>query len=360
MATTYTKVKVKCSGAIDFDSVFGKTTVVKKTPFTNSGKVRPFALSAYHPRNEQFVNGTASRQNEILDMLNDSGIVRGLKSVDGLRYIIDGFKSFIEGGYKAQFGQLAHTLDEKNKFVRCIVNEPFVEDMEDSTNPLFKDSPMGSFNWKYLEKGGNEQFSTVFLTKGTVGQDMCFYFGPGIANGNSIDVPAGYVANVFFNKDYPFDVAANETGYISGADGLETYIDDDDRLYMENFRWNPIIKIGSGFTIFGNMTGQKKKTAQLQIQNSELLCYIKESLYQIARGEAFKKALYKDYLRTETECNSFMSGLVDAGAVQPGFTCICNASNNTPEVQKQRIKLIDIEYTPVDCLDKVVFRLTID
>lgn len=360
MATTYTKVRYKCSGPVDFETVFGKVTAVKTMPFTSSGKVKPFDMSSYKVREDQFCNGTASRQNEILDVLLQPGIVKGMKGVDGLRYVIDGFKSFVEGGYKSQFGQFVYNLDEKNVFVRAIVNEPFIEDLEKSTNPLFKETPSGIFDFKYLAKGGNEQFSTVFLTKGTVGQDMCFYFGPGITKGNDTEVPAGYVANVFYNKTYPFDVVANETGYISGADGLESYVDDDDRLYMEKFRWNPIIKIGAGYTIYGNWTGQLKETLQSQIQNSELLCYIKSSLYQIAQTENFKKALYKDYLRTETECTEFLNGLVNAGAIQSGFVCQCNAENNTEDIQRKRIKLVHIEYSPVDCLDKIVFDLNIN
>lgn len=101
-----------------------------------------------------------------------------------------------------------------------------------------------------------------------------------------------------------FDVVASETGYISGADGLESYVDDDDRLYMEKFAGIDY-QNRCGYTIYGNWTGQLKETRQSQIQNSELLCYIKSSLYQIAQTENFKKALYKDYLRTEANVPNF-------------------------------------------------------
>lgn len=359
MQNTFTKIKVKCSGAVKYDTIFGKETFVKVIPFTNFGKLKPFNLTSYKPREDQFCNGSAKRQNEILDMMISPGIVKGLASYSGLRYLVDGFKSYVEGGYKQQFGNLAYQLDAKNKFVRCIINEPFLEDLEESVNPLFKETPSSIFEWKYLATGGNENFSTAFLTKGTVGQDMCFYFGAGLIKDNNLSVPAARISNLFVNKNMPFDVVANETGYISGIDNIEANPDNEDRKYMENFRWNPIIKIGTAFTVYGNWTGQKKETKQSQIQNSELLAYIKENLLAIGQSEAFKKGTYSDYLRTETECNSFMAALAQAGAIESNFTVICNASNNTPEIQAKRIKLIDIEYYPVNCLDKVVFQLNI-
>lgn len=360
MAATYTKVKIKCSGIVDFDSIFGKVTAIKKMPFTNSGKVMPFNLSSYKPRADQFCNGSSTRQNEILNMMLSPGIVRGLASYDGLRYLVDGFKSFVEGGYKSQFGNLAYQLDDKKKFVRCIINEPFLEDLENSTNPLFKETPSGVFDWKYLPKGGNENFSTTFLSKGTVGQDMCFYFGTGFMIDNKLSVPAAKISTLFLNKSLAFDVVANETGYINGIDNVEQSPIEEDRFYMEQFRFNPIIKINANFTIYGNWTGQLKETAQSQIQNSELLAYIKEQLLAIGKSEAFKKGTYNDYLRTETECQSFMDSLALAGAIESNPVVVCNASNNTEEIRKKRMKVIDITYTPVDCLDKVVFRLNIE
>lgn len=358
--TTYTKIKVKCSGPVEFESVMGKVTAVKVEPFASVGKIKPFPMKSYKPRTDQFCNGSSNRQKEILDMMISPGIVRGLKTFDGVRYLVDGFKSFVEGGYKAQFGQLAFELDKSNKFVRAIINEPFLEDLEKSINPLFRQSPSDVFDWMYLPDGGNKNFSTVFLSKGTVGQDMCFYYGTGIVEGTKIEAPAGYVSNLFYQKSLAYDVVANETGYLNGPDGIEQSPDDIDRGYMEKFRFNPICKIGSGLTIFGNWTGQRKETAQSQIQNSELLCFIKESLYSISRSEAFKKGLYNDYLRTETECTNFMSALALSNAIEPNYIVICNASNNTPEIQKKRIKLVHIEYTPVNCLDKIVFDLTIN
>jgi len=370
---TYTKVQFTCSGNIaythtndipangDTPEVPATDKVIKLNAFSDIGLIKPFNLVSYKPRTAQFIDGTASKQNEILDMMNDPGIVKGIKGTPGLRYVIDAFKSYIEPAYKYQFGQLMVTLDNGNRFLRAIINEPFLTDLQKSVNPLFKQTPTANFDMSYLPVGGNNVYSTKLLTKFIIGADMCFFYGPGDLVGTVMRPLSGKISNLFYLKTYDFDVLANESGYIDGITELEYPIDDDERTYCEQFRFNPIINFNGGNTIYGNLTGQKEVTAQQQITNSELLCYIKESLYNLAKSEAFKKGNYDDYLRTETETTNFMTSLALAGAIQASdLVVICNASNNTPDIQKQKIKLVHIEYTPTNALEKVVFDLKIN
>lgn len=350
---TYTRVKYTLSGPLSGTSYIWVKDLVR------NGKVIATNLNSYVPRIEQFTNGSNARQIEILDMMLSPGIVKGLKNFTGIRYIVDCFKSFVDGGYKYQFGQLAKTLDESNKFVRALINEPFIEDLEKSTNPLFKDSPSSVFDMKYLETGGNLQYSTNFLSKSATGAEMCFYYGS-ILEGNDEIPSAAQISNLFIQKTYAFDVIANASGYLDTVDGLPLNPDDIERKYMEKFKWNPFIKTTKGYTIYGNSTGQKNTTALSQIHNSELLAFIKESLYNLSRDDAFKKGTYNEYLATETEVQSFMNDLALSGAIQPNPIVICNASNNTPEISKQKIKLIHVEYFNIDALDKVVFDLNLN
>lgn len=334
--------------------------VLKYNSIFATGMVKPTNLKAYIPRTEQFINGTSSRQNEILDMMNDPGIVKGLCGIRGLRYIVDCFKSYVESSYKYQYGQLVNTLDEKNRFVRFIGNDVFVEDLQKSKNPLFKQTPNGSFDISYLEDGGNRNMSTKLLTKFSVGDEFCFFFGPEEKVNNIPVGLAGKISNLFYQKENAFDVLANTTGIVDGISELGYPFDDNDRMYCEKFRYNPVIYLRNAYRIYGNLTAKSDKTAQQQITNSELLAYIKEQLYNISMTENFKRGTYDDYLRTETQCKEFMSSLVLAGVIDADFVCECNASNNTLEIRKQKIKLVHIEYTPVDVLEKVVFDLTIN
>lgn len=368
----YTKVKVSCDGPVKFDysalsedgdgrPVVKSNTICKLADITNNGYIMPFNMTGCKVRANQFIDGTASRQSEILDMMIDPGIVKGLKQVSGLRYVVDCFKSYVESGYKYQYGQLMKSLDEKNCFVRAILNEPSITDLQKSTNPLFRQYPKGPFQLSYLETGGNQVYSSKLLSKFTDGAEFCFFYWGHDLQGGIIPHPlAGKVSNLYYGKTNAWDVVANTSGYLDGVQELEYDFDDEDRMYLEHFLSNPIIKIGSNITIFGNYSAQKVKSAQQQAHNSDLLAYIKESLYSMSRSEAFKKGNYDDYLRTETEAKDFMNSLALAGAIDADPIVICNQSNNTLEIRKQKIKLVHIEYTPVDCLDKIVFDLTIN
>lgn len=361
---TYTKVKYTCSGSIGY-TITGVApnqvySVKKLNYFVNKGLIHPFDIISYKPRAAQFTDGTSAKQSEILDLMNEPYIVKGLKSVKGLRYIVDCFKSFVEPNYKYQFGILENTLDEGNKFVRAIINEPFMEDIQKSTNPLFAQEPGGTFDINYLPDGGNKNYSTKLLTKFTTGESLCFAFGPGNKVGTVTRPVAGMVSNVFYAKKFPFDVAANSTGYVDGIVEIEYPFDDTERAALEKFRYNPIIDIDGVYTIYGNLSMQKKVTKQQQIHNSELLCYIKENLFSKAKGDAFKKGTYDEYLQTETEMQDFMKNLSLALAIQPDFTVKCNAENNTKEISDYKIKLVEVSYTPYNAIEKVVFSLTIN
>jgi hypothetical protein len=334
--------------------------VIKINSFVDTGLVKPSNIDSYHPREEQFTNGSPTRQNEILNMMINPGIIKGIKNQPGIRYVVDCFKSFVEAGYKYQYGELMISLDEANKFVRTIINEIFLEDFVKSTNPLFKDSPEGTFKWDYVPEGGNKNYSSKLLTKFTRGAEFCFFFGPGTKVGSIVKGLSGQISNLFYGKDMAFDVIANQTGYLDGVTELEDSIDDNERAFAEKFRYNPIIFFDGGFTIFGNRTGQKVKSALQEIHGSELLAYIKENLWNLSKRETFKKGNYDDYLRLETESQNFMNDLSFAGAIEPNPIVICNSSNNTKEIQDQRIKLVHIEYTQIGVYDKIVFDLQIN
>lgn len=318
-------------------------------------------LKAYVKRNEQFTDGTATRQNEILDLMLSPSIKKGFKNLTGVRYLVDCFKSFIEVGYKYQFGELCYYLDkEANKFVRAIVNEPFIKDMARSSNPIFKQSADDVFDLSYVATGGNEQLSTKFLTKFEKGGEMCYFFGSVLDTDGKTEIPSSvYISNKFISKTYPWDVIANESGYLQ-INGIPLNPDDNERRALEKFHSNPIIKNKKGFTVFGNETGQLKRTSLSQIHNSELLAYIKESLYNMAIDEHFKKGTYNEYLQTEVKVKDFMDSLALQNAIEANPVVQCNFENNTKDIAKQKIKLIYIEYTNINALDKIVFDLNIN
>ena len=79
----------------------------------------------------------------------------------------------------------------------------------------------------------------------------------------------------------------------------------------------------------------------------------------MAKAEVFTKGTYDNYLKTQTETQNFMDSLALAGAIKANPVVVCDASNNTDEVASYKIKLVHVEYDPIDCLEKVVFDLNI-
>lgn len=357
----YKKVKYILNGEIDASAGYALllNPVVGKS-------VKATSLISCKARPEQIIHLSSNprkTQEAILNQMISPGIVRGVIGLSGIRYVIDTFKSYVEAGYKFQIGSLLDSLDKSNKFVRAIINEPFIHDMMESNEPLLKDAPNGAFNLTYLDEGGNKTYSASKLEKFSLGSEYCFFYGPGYLkpDSNTVVYPlAGKISNLFYDKENAFDVVANETGLIDGVSQLEYNFDDVERMYLERFRYNPVVYYNRGTRIYQNLTGYPKKTSMQQIHNSELLAFIKENLEALARSEAFKKASYDDYLRTETEVKNFMSSLALAGAIESTFVVICNEQNNTKELQKNKIKLVHVEYTPLDALDKVVFDLHIN
>lgn len=338
----------------------GTNYVIKVRPYSSKDEavVKNFVLQSYKLSDRQFIDGTASRQSQILDMVLDPGIRKGLRNTAGLRYIVDAFKSYVEPAYKKQFGQLCLNMHENNRFVTCIANEPFITDIRKSTNPLFKDNPGSDvINYEYFNTGGNKQYSTRLLTK--IDNQFVFFFGPGDIKNGVIRPLAGKISNLFYNKQNQFDVVANTTGYINEINQLEEPFDDNDRKYLEKFRYNPIIDF-NGYTIFGNLSAQKAISKQQQIHNVELLCYIKEQLYNMAKGDVFKKGTYDEYLATQIETENFMNSLALANAIEPQPIVKCDLENNTQELRNYKIKLVHVEYIPFDCIEKVIFDLNIN
>ena len=238
------------------------------------------------------------------------------------------------------------------------MSEPFMSDIKKSSNPLFKDTPSSDVvNYEYFATGGNKQYSTKLLEK--VDNQFLFFFGPGDINNGVTRPLTGLISNNFYNKQNQFDIIANTTGYVQGITELEEQIDDNDRKYLEKFRYNPIIDF-NGYTIFGNLSAQKAISKQQQIHNVELLCYIKEQLYNMAKGGVFKKGTYDEYLATQIETQNFMDSLALANAIEPNPIVKCDLENNTQELRNYKIKLVHVEYTPYDCLEKVVFDLNIN
>ena len=333
---------------------------ITKPVMLSSNNLIPTELKGIKLREAQLINGSAARQSEILDVLNSPSIVKGFKNSTGIRYFVDVFKTFVETDYKNQFNTLVHTLDGCNKFTRALVNEPFVTDLGNSTNPSFRDA-VGTFSLTHLKNGGNVDNSTAFINKPRLAAEMVYYFGSGHLDATeNLQIVTPAVSGLFITKSKPWSIVANSTGQLSGITTLEDNPDDTERKILENFGWNPIIKKKRDFVIYGDFTGMnsfKRRKALSFISNSELLAYIKFELHNMSLDENFTKGSYSEYIKFETSVKNFMDGLALQVAIKPNPKVVCNFSNNTEDIQNAGIKLVTIEYYNLRTLDKVVFSL---
>jgi hypothetical protein len=109
--------KAEKFAAIDFEGndieldVAKAYTVARFTPrCIQSDSFVGYYLKGVALRKEQFVNGTAARQNEILSQLLSGGVYRSLMDPKQIkwRYVVDPFKTYIEDNAKYQFAKICN------------------------------------------------------------------------------------------------------------------------------------------------------------------------------------------------------------------------------------------------------------
>lgn len=340
----------------------------------NNYRLNAIVLPSYKLREEQFTNGMAQRQSEILDMMIQPNIVKGLKNsyLYRPRYIIDAFKTYIEPSYKYQYGVLAKELSEKSTmFSRAICNEAFVEDMQKSKNPYFRVSPDKPFNTEYVETGGNKRLpGSNTYEKPKDGDSYMFFFGPGVTVNHFgqtiIAPPAGLVSNAFIDKytsAFPYSIVANTSGIIAGegVSGVEVDFDQDDRASLERVGYNAIIReLGKGLMIYGNNTAQyRTKTSMSKIHASELVAFIQEQMLAITRDFVFKFNDYQNRLEVKKRADAVMNQILDNGGVLY-FENKCDGSNNTLEIIENDMGVLDTTIVVGHGQEKFVHRTILE
>lgn len=364
----YTMYKNEESG---FKLVFaGSSYKIKQIEDFNNVHLNSIVLKSYKPRNEQFTNGTSIRQNEILDLMNQPNLVKGLKNAKNLRfrYIIDAFKTFIEPNYKHQYTQLVKELSEKSTmFCRFIGNEASFEDMANSINPYFKETPDSIFDTRFVAEGGNKKlFSSNKYTKPVDGDVYSFFFGPGLrVNHQGTEIiapPAGLVGKAFLNKytnKFPYSVTANNTGILNGSGviGIEEDFDIDDRKYLEQVGYNAIIDdIKKGLVIYGNNTAQTKiKTDLSKIHVSELIAFIQEQFMSILSDYNFEWNDVQNRLEIKKRADRVMQTILDNRGIY-WFENICNSVNNNQEIIENDMGILDTRIVVAKAGEKWVHR----
>ena len=341
----------------------------------NTNYYSSIVLNAYQKRREQFPDGTATRQNEILDVMLQDSMKKSLCNRDliSYQYLVDTFGTYIEPNMKYQFT----TISSSRQTCAAICNLPSMKDMENSTNPYFSQTIGGDFDPTYLAEGGNLQLPyTNTATLPTNGDTFGYYFGPNlIVNDGGQDFlypPAAVVSNNYAQKylgGNVYDVIIGpDTGGISatGVAGVEyafsqSNTGDGELDVLQPWGYNAIVnKRATGLQIYGNQTAQNRVTTALSKAHArEIIINIQLQIIDMLEPYIGKYNTPQNRLEIQTKADGITAPYVDSGAVISAVN-VCDETNNTTEIIDASQAVLDTTLVINNPMEVIVYRTTVD
>ena len=328
---------------------------------------KPMVLTGIKSLEKHFVNGTAARQNSILDMLNTVGINNSFidPTIFRCRYMVDTFKTYIEPNAKYQYATLAGNA----KRFLVFTPTPFYYELLSSKNPDFHDL-LGNFQMSYVKNGKNpDKPSTNSFY--FVQDESSMYLVP-VMNGYHNDgfsdtlVPyVGAVAKLYYSKHTGtakvYDIVAGQSWPLSasGMTGPEFEPDIDQRAQMEQMGFNVVQTINGVTQLRSNKTAyQFVKSALNYPETLEKVFYVSDNVEPTLEGRQFKYNNADSRLTVKNKADSICDLLVADGAVS-SYLNTCDLSNNTSEVRSAGIIVLDTELFNETGIRIAVHRSTI-
>lgn len=306
-------------------------------------------------RKEQFVNGTASRQNEILNQLISGGVYRSLmdKTQIRWRYVVDPFKTYIEANAKHQFAKICN--DSKRAI--AFSSLPTKYDIATSTDPYFRASANDPLSAEYMAAGGNMElpYSKLFSFAGQdYGAPFIGYFG-NVRYNNGIDdmtIPStGIISNAYMRKHmeagkHVWDIVAGSLWPIAGegVTDIDLFVSQgqgSDLDYLEPAGWD-CLQIDNGvITILNDHSAQVAyESAFSYLDNLELLIYVADGIEPYLDAKRFKRNTAAARLDVKTKADAFMEQILSAGGIV-SYENVCDTSNNDEETIARGFIVLD-------------------
>jgi hypothetical protein len=322
-----------------------------------------------------YPNGTADRQNEILNFLfTGSNLASTLADNETLdfRYLIDSFEGQIYPGSKQQLAQLA--ADHGKLLV--IANAPSFAQYERSVNPSFVDLTTRLVSTEYISTGGDLSSNPDYLFSFATGEkngiplsSFTSYFMPNIVileNGKNKSIPpAMYVANAFmkkYNSGNTFSIVAGKRGILTDPEitGLEYDLTNSDRDFLEPAGFNLIVRRrGFGVMVFSNNTGyQRVKSALNNTHVREALITVERDVERILLNFLFDWNDVTTRMRVKTMVKNYLAAVQDARGIS-WYDVIFDDSNNTGEVLENNAGVVDILVDFPRGIHKFINRITV-
>jgi len=358
---------------LDVNNTGSNTSILVQKPIyehvpTINGKLIP----KFTIREQLLPNGTAQRQQEIIQFVLDSGLANAISDTESIdiKYIIDTYKGEITPSSKFNWGLLA----AKHGKALVFTNDPSMTQFESHTDPSFIESDSGLINVDYIVKGGNQSLNPSYsyslpnyTYNGVPIGSYMYFIGPEILiRRNSkitSTVPSIYASNVYLRRSKSgdkFGIPAAKRGIISESDvvGVEYSFNDTERGLLETNGHNVIIrKRRIGTMIFTDNTAYYKVKSPLNsATNRDILITIEKGIDLILFNYLYS---YNDSLvqiRVTTALEHYLNGIVSAGGLEFA-TVTFNDSNNTPEIKRNHIGLIDIVIGFKDGIHKFINKI---
>jgi hypothetical protein len=321
-------------------------------------------------------NGTDTRLNQILDVLETTNIGRTLADTDIItfRYVVDTFDGGIQPNCKYQLTRLAKNRQK----CMAICNAPSIKKFQESIDPRFTSAPTATdpapiLQARFIADGGNLSLNPSFtfsLPDEDLGAKFSGFFSPFLTirdNGKNLNVPpAAYVSNNFIRKfitGEPYSIVAGvKRGIISAGNlvGLEYDFDLQDREFLEPFGLNPVIrKRGIGVVIYGNQTSyQRTNSAFNNLHVRDLLITIESAIEEILGNYVFDFNEDSVRLEIKTLVDNYLTGVRSVGGIY-NYLTIMDSSNNTPAIIDQNLGIIDVIVEPARGIHKFINRMTV-
>lgn len=330
-------------------------------------------LPGFKIREQVLPNGSSQRQEEIMEFVFDSGLAKAISDVETLdiRYIVDTYQGEITTNSKFSWGMLGAMHGKALVFV----NDPSMKQFEEHNDPTFIDSTTGLINAKYIVEGGNRTLNPSYLYSlpnysynGVPIGTYMYFIGPNLLirrNGKFVSVPpAVYASNVYIRRNKSgnkYGIPAVKRGLISEAEvvGVEYSYSDDERGELETNGHNLIVrKRRVGTMIFTDNTAYYRVESPLNSANNrDLLITIEKSIDLILFNYLYEFNDSIVQIRIKSAIGHYLNSIVAGGGLDYSEVIMDN-TNNTPEIKRNNIGLIDIRIGFKDGIHKFINRIS--
>ena len=243
----------------------------------------------------------------------------------------------------------------------------FMEDAIYIADPPQGLSRDGVINW---HNGASQQRTTPLQS------NYCCTYWPWVKVYNAIESKYQYVQPSIImaaqfckvdNSYAPWYAPAGSTnGYCSTALDLEVNSKDKrypnktdrDKLYLDQNRINPFLKLRNGNILaYGEKTCQRKNSTLTKIHTRRMLIALKKDLNSAIKGFIFQPTVGENINKIRNNVTTIMESYKTGGAVE---SYVVDTSMNTTETLQQDILYIAISCVPVGCIEQVEITFTLN